>query len=444
MEQLSQQEQYQDLNLPTDFSLSKDFDYSCEYTDNLPVILKTLNISLVFTSYQSSRLILVRSDGENIDVNFKHFPRPMGLVSSNEGLTLGTFSQIINFYREDGLLEKVKQPLVPIERDITAPKVNAEQIKSPEAQAADALVLGILNESANNELNEIERAAQDLLRERAKQQKSQYKNYREEQMQAVNEKTDACYIARSSHYTGMINLHDIDWGDDGLWVVNSSFSCLCTLDADYSFVPRWKPPFISDLVPEDRCHLNGMALKDGKPAYVTTFSQLDSAGAWRENDKSDTGTLMDVASNEILIDDLMMPHSPRWHNGKVYFCNSGLGQVCSYEPATREKKVVAELAGFTRGMAFHGDILIVATSKVRKSEIRQSIPIAESGMETSASITLINLLDNSTIAQLTFTGDVEQIYDVAVLTGCHYPELIEPSHPRMRNHFTHPKLQPLD
>ena len=29
------------------------------------------------------------------------------------------------------------------------------------------------------------------------------------------------------------------------------------------FSPRWRPPFVSALAPEDRCHLNGLAMVDG-------------------------------------------------------------------------------------------------------------------------------------------------------------------------------------
>jgi hypothetical protein len=55
-------------------------------------------------------------------------------------------------------------------------------------------------------------------------------------------------------------------------VVNTAFSCLCTLDGRHSFVPRWRPPFITSLAAEDRCHLNGMAMADGAPKYVTALA----------------------------------------------------------------------------------------------------------------------------------------------------------------------------
>jgi len=383
-------------------------DFGCDYSSNLPAVLKHLDISLAFTSYQAQRLMLVRSDGESLDINFKHFPRPMGLSADANGITLGVFSQVIRFQREDALLDKIKQPLGRIEDDVTAKKVQDE--------------------------------GESLAQLMTDEQRELHEQYEAVLHEPVDERVDACFITRSSHYTGMINIHDIDWGSDGLWAVNSSFSCLCTLSPDYSFVPRWKPHFISRLVPEDRCHLNGMALKDGVPAFVTTFSTADERGHWRSGGVSEGGTLMDVQRNEILVDGLFMPHSPRWYNGKVYYCNSGFGQLCCYDPATGENSVLLELQGFTRGIDFYGPILVLGLSQVRQSQVSTPAPLAQKYDETLSGLWFINLEDHSEIGHIRFTGNVEQIYDVAVLEGCCFPEIIEPSHPRMRNHFCYPPL----
>lgn len=389
-------------------------DFGCTYSANLPAVLAQLNIALAFTSYQAGRLMLVRSDGDTLDVNFKSFPRPMGLVATNRGLTLGIFTQVLHFAREDGLVEKIKQPLQRIEDDITAPRIKPKETDTPAAEA----------QIAADETEE-----QRKLRE-----------YEESLYAPVDARVDACFITRSTHHTGMINIHDIDWGDDGLWAVNSSFSCLCTLEPDYSFVPRWKPHFISALVPEDRCHLNGMALRDGRPAFVTTFSQLDQGGQWRKQSQFG-GTLMDVQRNEVLLDDLTMPHSPRWHDGQLYFCNSGHGLVCRFNPRTGQAETLLEVPGFTRGLTFLGPIMIVGLSRVRQSDVTRPAPLTQKYAETYSGLWLFDLQNNREIGQLRFTGNVDQIYDVAVLSDCHFPELIEPSHPRMRNHFCHPELQ---
>jgi len=255
------------------------------------------------------------------------------------------------------------------------------------------------------------------------------------------EKVDACFTSAASHTTGMINIHDIAYGDDGLWITNSAFSCLATLEPDYSFVPQWKPPFISELKPEDRCHLNGMALKDGKPKYVTTFNQLNEAGAWRKDAdkfKKHDGTLIDVDTNEILLEGLIMPHSPRYYEGQVYFCESGRGLVCRYNPETKEVSVLQRLQGFPRGIDFYGPLMFVGLSKTRKSEVANPAPISEEYDETYSGIWIINLEDDQVLGYVNFEGDIDQIYDVAVLPGMSYPELIEPDHIKVPQIFNFP------
>lgn len=403
-------------------------DYSAHYSANLPVLLEKLDIALAFTSYQAGRLMLVRSDGRTLDVNYKHFLRPMGLSVTRDGLTLGAYTQVFKFQREDGLLAQIKQPLPPIEEDITAPRIRPKE-------EADVDVAAPLR-SPDDGLD----AAQ---REQLEAERARWLAFERAQMAPVDERVDACFISRSAHFTGMINIHDIAWGNEGLWAVNSSFSCLCTLSPDASFVPRWKPHFISELAPEDRCHLNGMALRDGKPGYVTTFSTFDQAGMWRKDKRFD-GTLMDVQRNEIVLRGLSMPHSPRWYRGHVYYCNSGEGQLCRLDPATGHNEVLAELPGFTRGMDFHGPLLFVGLSKVRRSDVTATAPLGGKHDQTFSGIWVFNLDTLQVAATLSFTGNVDQIYDVAVLPGCHFPELIEPAHPRMRNHFCFPPLaQPL-
>jgi len=425
-------------------SINDDMDFNCEYSDNLPAILKKLNISLAFTSYQAGRLMLIRSDGETLDVNFKSFPRPMGLSVTENGLTLGIFTQIINFQREDGLLEKIKQPLQQIDEDITAPRIKP---KESEDEAKEMTKTEKINNTINSD--DITELMPELSPEQLAAQEEQQKKlieYQNKLNAPVDERVDACFITRSAHYSGMINIHDIDWGDEGLWAVNSSFSCLCTIEPDSSFVPRWKPHFISELVPEDRCHLNGMTLKDGKPAYVTTFSTYDKPGMWRKGAKFN-GTLMDVETNTILLDNLAMPHSPRWYQDKVYFCNSGHGLICSYQPESKTVETLAEVPGFTRGMDFYGPIMFAGLSKVREADVTSPAPLAEKYDETHSGIWLFNLDEKDEAGQMKeighikFTGNVEQIYDVAVIPNASFPELIEPTHPRMRNHFTHPKMK---
>src|SRR5262249_41404922 len=104
---------------------------------------------------------------------------------------------------------------------------------------------------------------------------------------------DGCFLARQAHYTGPIMGHDLAWGDGELWIANTLFSCLCVVHPDYNFVPRWQPPFVSGLASQDRCHLNGLALDNGKPRFVTVLGESDVPAGWRP-DKASGGCIVDV------------------------------------------------------------------------------------------------------------------------------------------------------
>src|SRR5205085_9571131 len=131
-------------------------------------------------------------------------------------------------------------------------------------------------------------------------------------------KHDACYLPRQIHVTGDIDIHELGYAGDGeLWLVNTKFCTLCTIDPDHSFNPRWRPPFVSALAPEDRCHLNGLALAGGAPRYVTALGATDAAAGWRA-DKARGGVLLEVPSGRVLAGGLSMPHSPRWHGGALW------------------------------------------------------------------------------------------------------------------------------
>src|SRR5881227_2593873 len=126
---------------------------------------------------------------------------------------------------------------------------------------------------------------------------------------------DACFLTRSSHFTGEVQAHELAWAGDELWLVNTAFGCLCTLDGRHSFVPRWRPPFVTALAAEDRCHLNGLCLVGGAPKYATALGETDAPNGWRAV-KARGGCLLDVPTGETLARGLSMPHSPRWHDGR--------------------------------------------------------------------------------------------------------------------------------
>ena len=238
-------------------------------------------------------------------------------------------------------------------------------------------------------------------------------------------KHDACYLPRQIHVTGDIDIHEMAWSaDDELWIVNTRFCCLCTLDHDHSFYPRWRPHFVSKLAPQDRCHLNGLAMVNGRPQYVTALGATDSPGGWREN-KANGGILMDVASNEILLRGLSMPHSPRWYNDKLWFLESGEGSLAVVDLENKTHQTVATVPGFTRGIDFIGPLAFIGLSQVRESAVFSGIPLVDRLEERTCGVWVVNIQTGQTIAFLRFEEGVQEIFAVQILHNTHFPEMLE-------------------
>jgi uncharacterized protein (TIGR03032 family) len=230
------------------------------------------------------------------------------------------------------------------------------------------------------------------------------------------------------------------WGAGSeLWVVNTRFSCLCTLDGSASFAPRWRPPFVSALEPTDRCHLNGLGMEDGRPRYVTALGETDAPAGWRAN-KAKGGILMDVASGEVITRGLSMPHSPRWYGGRLWVCESGAGTVGFIDANTHKYEPIAEVAGFTRGLDFAADLAFVGLSQVRESAVFSGIPITERLTETerTCGVCVIDLTTGQVIALLRFETAVQEVFAVTVLTGRRYPDLINDDEKLLENSFVVP------
>ncbi|MEM6448376.1 MAG: TIGR03032 family protein [Cyanobacteria bacterium P01_D01_bin.123] len=318
------------------------------HTNTFVQVLEQLGISLVVSTYQAGKLIVVRADGDTINTHFRTFQKPMGIAATRDRLALGTASAIWELHN-------------------------------------------IPNTAAR-----IEPAG----------------------------KHDACYLPRAMHVTGDIDIHEMAWTEGELWFINTRFSCLCTLDKQYSFVPRWRPPFISAYDLRDRCHLNGLAVRDGKPKYVTALGETDTPGGWRNN-KASGGILMDIDSNEILLKGLSMPHSPRWYGDRLWVLESGKGSLAYLDSATGKLVNVAQLPGFTRGLEFWGDFAFIGLSQIRESAVFAGIPLTQSLTERISGVWVVNIRSGETVAFLRFEDAVQEIFAVSVLPGIRFPEVID-------------------
>ncbi len=318
------------------------------HTNNFPGILSQLGISLVISTYQAGKLIVVRADDHRINTHFRIFPKPMGIAASRAKIAIGCASQIW-------------------------------QLNNVPAVAAKIEPTG---------------------------------------------KHDACYLPHQTHVTGNIDIHEMAWGKDDLWFINTRFSCLCTLDRNYSFVPHWRPNFITALTPEDRCHLNGLGMVNNQPKYVTALGKSDRAGGWRDH-KANGGILLDVETNEIIMSGLSMPHSPRWYGDRLWVLESGHGSLATMDLNSGKLTTVINLPGFTRGIDFWGKLAFIGLSQVRESSVFSGIPLTKKLNERNCGVWVVNLETAQTIAFLKFEDAVQEVFAVQVLPNIRFPEIID-------------------
>ncbi len=317
------------------------------HTTSFPGLLRHYGISVLVTTYQAGKLVLLRADDGVLNTHFRAFAKPMGLALDGNRLALGTTYQVWEFHN--------------------APAVCAR----------------------------LEPAG----------------------------KHDACFVPRSSHVTGDIQIHEMGWANGELWFVNTRFSCLCTRDADHSFIPRWRPPFITGLAPEDRCHLNGLGIVEGIPRLVTMLGETDTQGGWRAN-KKDGGLMMDVATNQVLLRGLSMPHSPRWYDNRLWVLRSGTGGIGTVDVAGQKYVPLAELPGFTRGLDFWDRYAFIGLSQVRETAIFSGLPLTERSQERSCGVWVVDIVTGETVAFVKFEDALQEIFAVQVVPNTRFPELI--------------------
>jgi uncharacterized protein (TIGR03032 family) len=351
------------------------------HTTTVPQILNHLGASLAVTTYQAGKLVLLRAEPREgaavLNTHFRSFNKPMGFAWEPGRFALGTNTEVWEFHDMPAAARKLDIPESPAHHD-------------------------------------------------------------------------AAFLPRSVHITGNVQIHEMVWAKalksdvDGraglseLWFVNTRFSCLAMRSGLYNFVPLWKPPFISVLAPEDRCHLNGVALRDGKVRYVTALAETDTPAGWRENKRSG-GVLIDILSNQIIARGLSMPHSPRWHDGRLWVLDSGTGGLGVVDENTGKYQEICRLPGFTRGLDFAGPYAFVGLSQVRESATFSGIAIAEMKQEDRCcGVWIIDTRSGQIAGFVKFMEAVQEIFAVQVLRGLRWPEVLNEDAKRIAESYELP------
>jgi uncharacterized protein (TIGR03032 family) len=330
--------------------------------------LASLEVSLAFTSYQSSYLYMlgIGPDG-GAQLHQSEMPKPMGLACDDQGqMVLATGSLIIRF-------ENILEP-----------------------------------------------------------------------GQRINQVYDGCFMPRTQHVTGQLDAHDVGILADGAIIfVNTRYNCLATISQRHSFKPVWKPHFITDIIDEDRCHLNGLAMRDGEPAYVTAVSRSNTIDGWRDR-RAEGGVVIDVQHNAVVCEGLSMPHSPRWHDGRLYVLNAGTGDFgwvdfgansaggSSSQPAMGVFRPIAFCPGFLRGLAFAGQYAFIGLSRPRYQRFEGldlDRRLIESDSEAWCGVQVIDIETGHCTDWFRIDGDVGELYDVELVSEFACPMAVSPHSP---------------
>lgn len=245
--------------------------------------------------------------------------------------------------------------------------------------------------------------------------------------EVIHGQFDKCYVPRNAQTIGDLDIHELGIRKDGRVVfVNTKYSCLAELSTTHSFKAIWKPNFISKLAPEDRCHLNGLAMVDGEPKYVTAVCRSDSVDGWRER-RRDGGVVIDVQTDEIVCEGLSMPHSPRWHNGRLWLLNAGTGQLGWVDFEKKAFVPHAFVPGFARGLSIIGNVAAVGLSKPRNQRfegLQLDEELKKRDAEPWCGVQIISLVNGDVLNWIRFDGDMGEIFDISFLPNVKHPMMI--------------------
>ena len=261
--------------------------------------------------------------------------------------------------------------------------------------------------------------------------------------EVANQAFDAVMVPRNAQTTGDVDIHEVGVDADGrVLFVNTKYSALCTLDLTHSFRPIWKPDFISRLAPEDRCHLNGLAMDQGRPRFVTAVSRSDILSGWRER-RHEGGVLIEVETQRIVTDQLSMPHSPRVAGDTLYALDSGRGRIIRSDPQTGAKTDIAFCPGFLRGLAIHAGHAIVTLSKPRDGSFKGLLLDGEMksrDAEAWCGVMIVNLATGDIVEWIRLEGHITELFDVTAMPGVRCPMALGPQTVEIHNTISFPPL----
>ncbi len=225
---------------------------------------------------------------------------------------------------------------------------------------------------------------------------------------------DALFLPRCTFPADGLYLHDVGFAGDDLCVINTRWSVLNWVRESGDTARRWRPSWVTQDAPEDRCHLNGLAVVDGHARYITALGETDTREGWREGRRAG-GIVADVEGGHILARGLCMPHSPRWHRGLLWALNSGEGALVQISDG--QARPVCHVQGFARGLCFDRHYALIGLSGIRETNVFGGLPVHRRWPELQCGVAVVDLRSGTQVGFLRFTSGCHELYDVHFLPG---------------------------
>jgi len=247
---------------------------------------------------------------------------------------------------------------------------------------------------------------------------------------------DSIYRPTHVYLSADSDVHDlrIDPATSSIYYVSALFNCICTPSTTKSFNVYWTPPWITkdkhgNPPCEDRCHLNGMALFEGKPRFVTACCISDYHQAWREHQGE--GVVYDILEETIVAHGLWAPHSPNWYRNQLWIAEAGTGQFGYVDLDTRKFVPKKFVPGFIRGITFFKNFALVNTSMDRHDVAFKDIPLGDILQKENRSVRAgVHVIDMDTPGLdikhwFEFLDPKTELYDIACIENTRRIRILE-------------------
>ena len=197
--------------------------------------------------------------------------------------------------------------------------------------------------------------------------------------------------------------------DDSVCVSSFANNCVFKFNQNGSSVD-WQ--WVDENGAKRKLMINGISYSQYTLQYVTALAEDTVDIPWRNSARESKGILFDAFNNQVIFDNLFLPHTPLVINNDVFFLNSGHGEICRWTIGSASYDVIANAGAWVRGMCqIADDYLVIGVSQGRNTGFPELTvnPLAQPGLFI-VQISTGNLVEFESL-------DVKEIFDLSILNA---------------------------